>query len=85
MHVVELAQINRFGQLFRCDSMPPNRWRYFGFAGEDLYLRPDGSAEKFAGLMDHKKYHADTTWRSCGFVHRTADGSIDLSRLPVEA
>lgn len=85
MHIAELAQVIKSDHLYRCDSMPTNRWRLWGSREGDAYLRPDGTTERFAGLMDDKKYHADETWHDCGPIYRNRDGSIDLSKLPVAA
>lgn len=83
MHIAELAQVVKIDHLYRCDSMPANRWRLWGSLEGDTYLRPDGQMETFTGLMDDKKYHADETWHDCGPVYRNRDRSIDLSKLPV--
>lgn len=83
MHIAEIAQSRKPDHLYRCDSMPPNRWRLFGMLEGDVYLRPDGAHEKFEGLMKERKYIADETWVNCGPIVRNRDGSIDLSKLPV--
>jgi len=83
MHIADLVQSRTQDHIYRCDSMPPNRWRLFGMLEGDVYLRPDGTTEPFTGLMDDRRYHADETWIDCGPIQRTKSGGIDLASLPV--
>lgn len=83
MHIAELAQVREFDRLYRCDSMPPNRWHLLGMLEGDVYLRADGTTEPFAWRTENDKYRDDETWSDCGPVARLDDGSLDLSALPV--
>ena len=86
MHIAELAQCRSNDTLYRCDSMPANRWYLFTpyEALFDFYLKPDGTKEPFLWRTESDKYRDDETWRECGTVPRLQDGSIDLASLPVD-
>lgn len=85
MHIAELAQGRKIDHLYRCSTMPPNRWYLFGAIEGDVYLRPDGTTEPFGFRLEGDKYRDDATWQECGHVRRNSDGSLILEALPVES
>lgn len=85
MHIAELAQGRKIDHLYRCSTMPPNRWYLFGALEGDVYLKPDGTTEPFDFRLEGDKYRDDATWQECGHVRRNRDGSLILEALPVES
>lgn len=84
-HIGELAMSRQIDHLYRCSTMPPNRWYLFGALEGDVYLRPDGTTEPFDFRLDGDKYREDATWQDAGAVVRLApDGRIDIASLPIE-
>lgn len=83
MCIGELPMYRKIEHLYRCSTMPPNRWYLFGFLEGDVYLKPDGTTEPFDFRLEGDKYKADATWEECGSIQRNSDGSIMLDSLPV--
>ena len=82
MHIAELAMLREVDGLYRCDSMPVGRAFLFGALEGNVYIKPDGTHEKFNFIYDNNKYRDDETWRLIGHVKRLPPvGAIDLPVL----
>ncbi len=82
MYIAELAMKRQIDCLYRCDSMPVGRAYFFGMLEGDVYIRPDGTTEKFDFTYGNNKYRDDLTWRLIGHVKRLPPiGALDLIHL----
>lgn len=82
MHIAELAMYREIEGLYRCDSMPIGRAYLFGALEGDVYIKPDGTTEKFNFIYDNNKYRDDQTWKLIGHVKRLPpNGAFDLIAL----